>query len=187
MVTFFHGDITVCMNLHIVWCCYHCMFTDITVGMPKHFVSDVFVLMQIFFYISMTDTLEEAHRATMMNPRAAEMFGGLCQPGEKLVIFGWDSWTVKMQKPGNHRDQRATWSTKIHGNCMTRMEASDLEGKPVFKLCLGASTSPRATDESLSFSMMETEMVTGQRGGMLDMFVGLPGYCLVHLMDNGFR
>ena len=135
----------------------------------------------------MTDTLEEVHRATMMNPRASELYGGLALPGEKLCVFGWDGWAVKQQKPGNHSDQRASWSTKISGNCMTRLEASDLEGKPVFKLCLGASTSPRATDESLSYFMMEMEMVTGQRGGMVDMFTGLPGYCLVHLMDNGFR
>ena len=143
--------------------------------------------MKIFFCSSMTDTLEEIHRATMMNPRAAEMFGGLAQPGQKLCVIGWDSWAVKEQKPSNHRNQRASWSTKISGNCMTRMEASDLEGKPVFKLCLSASTSPRATDESLAFFTMEMEMVTGQRGGFRDMFVGLPGYCMVHLLDNGYR
>ena len=135
----------------------------------------------------MIDTLEEVHRATMQNPRAAALYSVLCQPGEKLCMVIWDSWPVKIQKPGNHKNQRASWSTKIHGNCLSRMEGSDLEGRPVFKLCTSASTSPRATDEAIAFFTLEMEMVTGQRGGLTDMLIGRPGYCMVHLFDNGYR
>ena len=71
-----------------------------------------------------------------MNPRAVALYGVLCQPGEKLCVMVWDSWAVQIEKPGNHKDQRATWSTKIHGNAMSRLEASDLEGHPVSTLPL---------------------------------------------------
>ena len=52
--------------------------------------------------------LEEAHRATMQNERAAAKFGVLCRPpapavpaqnGEKLVIYALDSWPILTQKP----------------------------------------------------------------------------------------
>ena len=135
----------------------------------------------------MIHTLEEIHRATMTNPRAEEVYGRLVRPGEKLCVVVWDSTPIQIQKPGNHKDQRATWSTKIHGNCMNRMEAADLEGRPVFRLVPTASTSPRATDESICYFQLQLEMVTGLRGGMRDMLIGLPGYTMVHLWDNGFR
>ena len=135
----------------------------------------------------MIDTLEEMHRATMMNPRAAALYAPLCQPGEKLCVGVWDSWVVEIQKPENHHDQRISYSTKIKGNGLSRLECSDLEGKPVFTNLLGASSSPRGTDESLSFYLLELEAVTGLRGGMTGMLVGRPGYTMVHLFDNGFR
>ena len=135
----------------------------------------------------MRSVLEEVHRATMQNPRAAALFSVLVQPGELLCMFIWDSWPVKIQKPGNHKDQRSTWSSKITGNCLSRMEACDLEGKPVFKLCTSASTSPRATDEAISFFTLEMEAVTGLRGGLTTMLVGQPGFTMVHLFDNGYR
>ena len=153
----------------------------------------------------MTECLEEAHRATMMNERASALFGGLCRPAvaavpaspgvaavpaqaeEKLVVYGWDSYPVKTQKPGNHSDQRATWSTKIHGNCLTRLEACDLEGRPVFTFNLSSSISPRSTDEALAWFQLDLEARAGLHGGLTDMLVGLPGFCVVHIMDNGFR
>ena len=105
----------------------------------------------------MTSTLEEIHRATMMNPRASALYGVLVQPGEKLCVIVWDSWPVNVEKPENHKNQRATWSTKHHGNSFSRLEGSDLEGKPVFTLCLSASISPRATDKAMSFFTLELE------------------------------
>ena len=135
----------------------------------------------------MTETLEEVHRATMMNPRAAALYGPLVQLGENLCVLVWDSWPVLLQKPGNHSNQRGSWSTKHHGNSLSRMEASDLEGRPVFTLNLSASTSPRATDESMSFFNLQLEAQAGLRGGFTDMLVGLPGYTMVHLFDNGYR
>ena len=143
----------------------------------------------------MRETLEEVHRATMMNPRAAAEYAPLVDPGDpatgrppqKLCVFVWDSWQVKIQKPGNHKNQRGTYSTKIKGNSLQRMEGVDLEGKPVFALCPSASISPRATDESISFFTLQNEAVTGARGGFTDMLVGLPEYCMVHLWDNGYR
>ena len=144
---------------------------------------------------NMRETLEEVHRATMMNPRAAAEYAPLVHPGDpatgrppqKLCVFVWDSWQVKIQKPGNHKNQRGTYSTKIKGNSLQRMEGVDLEGKPVFALCPSASISPRATDESISFFTLQNEAVTGARGGFTDMLVGLPEYCMVHLWDNGYR
>ena len=135
----------------------------------------------------MIQTLEEIHRATMMNPRAAEQYAPLVQPGDKLCVCVWDSYPIKFEKPGNHRDQRASWSTKHHGNSLSRMEAVDLEGRPVFTLPLSASTSPRATDESMSFFILQLEAQAGLRGGMTEMLVGRPGYTMVHLLDNGYR
>ena len=135
----------------------------------------------------MRSVLEEVHRATMQNPRAAALFSVLVQPGELLCMLIWDSWPVQIQKPGNHSDQRATWSSKITGNCLARMEACDAEGKPVFKLCTSASTSPRATDEAISFFTLEMEAVTGLRGGLTTMLVSQPGFTMVHLFDNGYR
>ena len=135
----------------------------------------------------MRATLEEAHRATMLNPRAAALYGVLCQPGELLVVLGWDGWPVQIEKPTNHKDQRATWSTKINGNSFTRLEACDLEGRPVFTLLLSSSISPRSTDESICFFTLELEQVAGLQGGMNDILVGLPQFTMVHLFDNGFR
>ena len=122
-----------------------------------------------------------------MNPRAVALYGVLCQPGEKLCVMVWDSWAVQIEKPGNHKDQRATWSTKIHGNAMSRLEASDLEGHPVFTLPLSASISPRATDESTTYHILLAEDVADKRGGLSDVLVPPPGYCVMHLGDNGFR
>ena len=136
---------------------------------------------------NMTDTLEEIHRATMMNPRAAALYGVLCPPGSKLCVDVYDSWPVLIEKPGNHKNQRGAWSTKHHGNSLSRMEASDLEGRPVFTLNMSASISPRATDESMCFFNLDIEARAGLRGGLTDMLVGLPGYTMVHLFDNGFR
>ena len=135
----------------------------------------------------MRDLLEEAHRATLMNTRASEVYAELCRNGEKLVVIAWDSWAIKIQKPTNHADQRATWSTKKHCNSCTRMEACDLEGRPVFALNLCSSCSPRSTDEALSFFTADLEGRAGLSGGLNDMLIGLPGYCIVHLFDKGFR
>ena len=135
----------------------------------------------------MTAVLEEVHRATMMDERAATIFGGLCQPGEKLALFCWDGWPVLFQKPENHTNQDASWCTKHHGNSFSRIEACDLEGRPVFTLNLSASTSPRATDEAMCYFFLEVEQMMGMTGGLIAKFVGLPGYCVVHLFDNGFR
>ena len=131
--------------------------------------------------------LEEIHRATMIDPRASALYAPLVRPGEKLAVVVWDSYTVDIQKPGNHRESRATFSSNIKGHCFLRMEGSDLEGRPVFKLCPSASTSPRATDESISYFTLEMEAVIGQRGGFRDMLIGQPGNCMVHLLDNGYR
>ena len=123
----------------------------------------------------------------MQNPRAAALFSVLCQPGEKLCMMIWDSWPVKIQKSENHKNQRSSWSTKHHGNSLSRLEASDLEGRPVFTLPLSASISPRATDESMTYFTLELEAVAGLRGGLTQILVGLPGFRMVHLFDNGFR
>ena len=61
----------------------------------------------------------------MMNSRAAAVFAPLVQPGQKLCMVIWDSWPLQIQKPGNHKDMRATWSTKIHGSSLSRMEGCD--------------------------------------------------------------
>ena len=135
----------------------------------------------------MTDALEDAHRATMQNSRAAAMFAPLCRPGETLVVLVWDSWSVKIQKPSNHWILKTTFSTKHHGNSFSRLEAVDLEGRPVFTQLLSASISPRATDESMCFFNVDLETQAGLAGGLTDMLKGLPGYCIVHLFDNGFR
>ena len=135
----------------------------------------------------MIQTLEEIHRATMMNPRAAAEYAPLVPPGNKLCVQVWDSYPIKFEKPGNHRNQRSSWSTKHHGNSLSRLESVDLEGRPVFTLPLSASTSPRATDESMCFFVLQLETQAGLRGGMTEMLVGRPGYTMVHLLDNGFR
>ena len=135
----------------------------------------------------MTDTLEEVHRASMMNERASALYGVLCQPGEKLCVIVWDSWPVQIQKPENHRNQRGSWSTKHHGNSLSRLEGCDLEGKPVFTLTLSASTSPRATDEAMAYFILDVEGQAVLTGGFTDKLCGLPGYTMVHLLDNGFR
>ena len=70
---------------------------------------------------------------------------------------------------------------------MTRMEACDLEGRPVFTFTLGASSSLRATDEALSFFYLDLESTAGLTGGFTAVLVAGPGYCIVHLFDNGFR
>ena len=101
--------------------------------------------------------------------------------------MGWDSWPVKVQKPINHSDQRATWSTKIKGNCLSRMEGCDLEGRPVFSFNLSSSISPRSTDEAISFYTIDLEARAGLAGGFTSILVGQPDYCMVHLFDNGFR
>ena len=91
---------------------------------------------------NMTAVLEEVHRATMMNERASAVYGRLArpaipaqpavpaqpgvpaqpvvpaQPAEKLCVFGWDSWPVLTEKAENHHNQRATLSTKHHGNSL---------------------------------------------------------------------
>ena len=136
---------------------------------------------------NMRDLLEEAHSATMRNTRASALYGHLCRNGEKLVVIAWDSWLVKIQKPENHSDQKATWSSKKHCNGCTRMEACDLEGRPVFALNLGSSCSPRSTDEAILYYTLDLEGREGLSGGLTDMLVGLPGYCIVHLFDKGFR
>ena len=135
----------------------------------------------------MIDTLEEVHRATMMNPRAAELYGHLCPPGNKLCVLAWDSWPLHIEKPTNHRNQKGSWCTKDHGNSFSCLEACDLEGKPVFCLCLSNSVSPRCTDESMCYYTLELENVAGLDGGLTAMLVGFAGYTMVHLFDNGFR
>lgn len=135
----------------------------------------------------MRETLEEVHRATMMDPRAAEVYGHLCAPGEKLCVFVHDAWPVGIQKPEHHPNQRVTWRTKNKENCLSRFECCDLEGRPVFVHLLAASSSPRATDEALAYYLLDLEQVTGLQGGFTAMLVGLPGYCMVHLFDNGYR
>ena len=136
---------------------------------------------------NLTETLEEVHRATMMNPRVAEMLAPLVQPGEKLCVLVSDSFPVKVEKPEHHGNQGGSWSTKHHGNSLSRWEMSDLEGRPVFTLPLSASTSPRATDESMGYFILDLEAVAQLQGGLTEILVGLPGYRVVHFFDNGFR
>ena len=131
--------------------------------------------------------MEEVHRATMSQERASNVFGVLAQPGEKMCVFVWDGFPVKIEQPSNHHDGSATFSTKHHGHSLNRIEAVDLEGRPVFTLNLSASISPRATDESMSFFNLDTESTMGLQGGFIAMLVGLPGYLMIHLFDNGFR
>ena len=91
----------------------------------------------------MRDVLEEVHRATLMDERASALYEPLVPPGNKLCVFVWDGYPTELEKPKEQSDQRSTHSTKTKGNCMNRIEAVDLEGRPVFKLCLSASISPR--------------------------------------------
>ena len=135
----------------------------------------------------MRDVLEEIHRATMMDERASSLFAPLVPPGNKLGLVCWDSMPSEIEKPTDPRDQRGTFCTKTGGNCFLRTEGVDLEGRPVFKLCMSASISPRATDEGVCHYTLETEEVAGLPGGLKEMLVGLPGYTLVHLFDNGYR
>ena len=121
-----------------------------------------------------------------MNPRASAVYGVLCRPGEKLCVLVWDSWPVLIEKPTNHQPQKASWSTKVYENAFSRLEACDLEGRPIFMLCLAASLSPRATDESLCAHLLEIEAVSGIEGGLSTMLDGAPGFCVVLLFDNGF-
>ena len=123
----------------------------------------------------------------MCNERAAALFGVLCGPGQKLCMVGWDSWQVKVQKPSNHTDQRATFSTKIKANSMSHMEGCDMEGRPVFTFNLSSSISPRSTDEAICFYTIDLEARAGLAGGFTSILVGRPEYCMVHLFDNGFR
>ena len=62
-----------------------------------------------------------------------------------------------------------------------------MEGQPVFMTCLAASSSPRATDEALSYFLCDLEGVAGINGGLTAVIVGLGDYCIVHLFDQGFR
>ena len=135
----------------------------------------------------MREVLEEIHRATMMDERAAALYEPLVPAGNKLCVVCWDSFPAKVDKPTNQRDQKGTFCTKTGGNCLLRTEGVDLEGKPVFKLCMCASISPRATDEGVCHFILDTEEVVGLPGGLKAMLVGLPGYTMVHLFDNGYR
>ena len=128
----------------------------------------------------MRDTLEEIHRATMSQERASNVFGVLAQPGEKICVVVFDGFPVEI-------DGTATYCTKHLGNSLSRIEGVDLEGRPVFTLNLSASISPRATDESMCFFNLDTETATGLQGGFKAFLVGLPGYLMIHLFDNGFR
>ena len=136
---------------------------------------------------NLTDTLEEVHRATMMNPRVAEMLAPLVQPGEKLCALASDSFQVRFEKPEHQGNQNGSWCTKHHGNSLSRWEMVDLEGRPVFTLPLSASTSPRATDESMGYFVLDLEAVAQIQGGLTEILVGLPGYRVVHFFDNWFR
>ena len=135
----------------------------------------------------MVSILEEVHRATMQDERAAAIFAPLFQPGERYGVLVWDGWPVKIQKPENQFNQKGTFSTKHKGNSFNRIEAVDLEGRPVFTMILAASTSPRATDEAICYFNLDMEARTGMQGGLTAKLVGLPGYPLLHLFDLGFR
>ena len=135
----------------------------------------------------MTSVLEEVHRATMQHERAAATFAPLFRPGERFGVVVWDGWPVTIQKSENHFIQKGTYTPKHHGNSFNRIEAVDLEGRPVFAMLLAASTSPRATDEAICYFHLDMEARTGMQGGLTAMLVGLPGYPLVHLFDLGFR
>ena len=135
----------------------------------------------------MTELLEEVHRATMQCTRAAELYAPLCRPGEKLCVFGWDTWLVDTQKARDQPVQSATYSTKGHCNGFSRMEVCDLEGRPVATFNLCSSCSPRSTDESIAQFLLNLENTAGLGGGIKAVLIGLPGYCVVHLFDNGFR
>ena len=52
---------------------------------------------------------------------------------------------------------------------------------------LSSSISPKSTDEALAWFQLDLEAKAGLHGGLTDMLVGLPGFCVVHLMDNCFR
>lgn len=138
---------------------------------------------------NLTSVLEEAHRATNQNERAAALYNHLLQqgqPNDKLVVLVWDTIPIKIQRVGNHSDQRALYSTKIKGHALTRLEACDLEGRPVFNHTFSASTSPTATDEATCFAVLDHKLTNNIDGGLKTQLLGLPGYSMVHLFDHGF-
>ena len=99
----------------------------------------------------------------------------------------WDGVPTKFETPENHKNKKGCFTTKHHGTSFNRLEGVDLEGRPVFLICLAASTSPRATDEAMCYFLLELEENAGLDGGLKAMLVGAPGYCMVHYFDNGFR
>ena len=130
---------------------------------------------------------EEVHHYTMLQERTASLLAPKVPAGWKLCVFIWDSRATLVDHNLNHWLQRRTWSTKHHGNSLSRLEACDSAGMPVFALSPRPSTSPANTDEGIMGFQLHLEEQGGVVGGLITVMSGLPGYYLVHVFDKGFR
>ena len=131
--------------------------------------------------------LNECHQATLRNQRAYQVFQHLCQPGERLVIIIWDSTDQSLPKSGNHSTQKRTYSTKSNENCLHKLECCDATGIVVYTCIVSASTTPSCTDESVSYFLVTEESRLRLNGGMERVFIGIPGFRVVNLMDKGWE
>ena len=131
--------------------------------------------------------LNECHQATLRNERAYQVFQQLCQPGEKLVVNIWDSTDQSLPKSGNHSVQKRTFSTKSNENCLHKLECCDATGVVVFTCMVTASITPACSDESVSYHLVTTESRLRLNGGMERVFIGIPGFRVVNLVDKGWE
>ena len=128
---------------------------------------------------------EEAHQATLIDPRTMGIYSHLCQPGTRLVLFAMDSRAVKVQKSSDFHLQKRSLSTKISDNSMQKLTISSMESKPLITFPLMVSISPAGTDESNCEHLITLEEA-GVIGGLLTVLQGQtppdrPQYTLVLL------
>ena len=130
--------------------------------------------------------LDECAAATAANPRISGTFECLLRnPTDILIVLAWDSYTCMVEKSSDHNDQRITFSGKVHDCALTRLEAIDMTGRPVFFFNLAMSQSPKGCDASIAAFQLELEATAAQAGGFQAVVTGLPGYTMVFLGDKG--
>ena len=104
---------------------------------------------------------EEVHHYTMLQERTASILAPKVPTGWKLCMFIWGCRATLVDHNLNHWLQQRTWSTKHHCNSLSRLEACDPAGMPVFSLSPCLSTFPANTDEGIMWFQINLE----ERGG----------------------
>ena len=107
--------------------------------------------------------------------------------GEQLVVICYDGNPHSVVRSSHQQLHRSTFDSFHKGNTIKEILVTDLDGDVVLLLPLFASVSPVCGDGNTLISQVFLEQNNHMTGGLVTLLSGLPGFCIVLLLDKGFK